>query len=92
MNIEAFLHLAPDPVHRVEGRHRLLEHYRYIRAEDPVQFLFRTVEDLRLVQQDAPAAVRLLPGQQPADAHGRDRLPGTALAHQSQYVALLHGK
>ncbi|MNH23550.1 hypothetical protein D3C79_834520 [compost metagenome] len=91
MQAEHLHQLIPDRLHRVEGRHRLLEDHGDTVAAHLVHLIRRQRQQLLPLKADRAGhhlTVRL--GQQPHDGEGGDALAAAGLADKAEGLARLH--
>ena len=77
-------HLLPDPVHRVQGIHRRLEHHRNAPPAIAPHLLFRQLQQIRSTEPDLASGQPCVFRQQAHETVGHRCLAAARLAHQSQ--------
>ena len=92
VDLERFRDLVADPLHRVERRHRVLEHHGHVGAPQLAQLVVGRVEDLRAVVADGARLDGGEPGEQAHDGPRQHRLAGTGLADDPEGLPLLQGE
>ena len=88
VGVEHLGDLVADAHHRVQRRHRLLEHHADTPAAQGAQLVFVELQQVLAVEQNAAGhRFDMRPGQQSHDGVGDHRLAGTGLADHTQGLA-----
>ena len=81
--------LLADPLHGVQGGHRVLEDHADPLAADRPHLALRQPEDVGAVEEDLPAGDASVGGQQPHQGEHRDGLARAGLADDPERLARL---
>src|SRR3990172_83821 len=93
MPLHRLLDLVTNPVKGIQSCHRILEDHTDLLTANATHFGFAQLEKIGPVQEDLPT--NDLPGRflyKPHDRKARHSLPGAALTHNTQGLALVHLK
>src|SRR5580658_5723371 len=84
--------LVPDPLHRVERGHRVLEDHRHPPAPDTLELALGSRDKVEVAEHRLAREAGVRAAREPHDRHCGDGLARTRLADNGQYLPLAEGE